>query len=111
MKESDELKSSRAAYLEKLVKFGAINIPASAHYTVPACAHYTAGYKDGSAILLEVAQTCAEAERRLEEITKQRDELLAAIDNVEKMKGRYHTEIAWRRLADLAKSIAAALKG
>ena len=39
-------------------------------------------------------------------LTKQRDELLASIANVEKVKGRYHTEIAWKRLSELAKSIA-----
>ena len=41
-----------------------------------------------------------------EDIAKQRDELLASIANVEKVKGRYHTEIAWKRLSELAKSIA-----
>lgn len=33
--------------------------------SIPPSVHYTAGYKDGSAILLDVAKTCAEAERRL----------------------------------------------
>ena len=70
MKESEELKSSRAAYLEKLKKYGAISMPASAHYT--------AGYNDGSAILHDVADLCEEAERQLIEVTKQRDDLLAA---------------------------------
>ena len=30
-------------------------------------------------------------------------ELLALIENTEKVKGRYYTEIAWRRLVESAK--------
>ncbi|MEN6630015.1 MAG: hypothetical protein ABFC42_10245 [Sulfuricella sp.] len=72
MNESEELKASRAAYLEKLKKHGAISMPATAHYT--------AGYNDGSAILEDVANLCEEAERQLIEVTKQRDELLSACE-------------------------------
>ena len=39
---------------------------------------------------------------RVKALTKERDDLLSAIENVEKMKGRHNTEIAWRRLAELA---------
>lgn len=72
MKESEELQTSRAAYLEKLKKYGAISMPVTAHYT--------AGYNDGSAILQDVADLCEEAERSFIAVTKQRDELLAALE-------------------------------
>ena len=57
MTESKELRAARALYMAKLTKHVALSIPPSIHYT--------AGYKAGSAILLDVANTCAEAERRL----------------------------------------------
>ena len=57
MTESKELRAARMLYMAKLTKHGALSMPPSIHYT--------AGYKDGSAILLDVAKTCAEAERRL----------------------------------------------
>lgn len=74
MKESEELKASRAAYLEKLKKYGAVSMPETAHYT--------AGYKDGSAILQDVANLCEESERQLIEVTRQRDELLVALEQI-----------------------------
>ena len=43
--------------MAKLTNRGALSVPAHVHYT--------AGFKDGSAILSNVAKTCAEAERRL----------------------------------------------
>lgn len=57
MAESKELRAARMLYMARLTNRGARSIPPSVHYT--------AGYKDGSAILLDVAKTCAEAERRL----------------------------------------------
>lgn len=57
MTESKELRAARALYMAKLTKHGALSMPPSIHYT--------AGYKDGGSILLDVAKTCAEAERRL----------------------------------------------
>ena len=57
MTESKELHAARALYMAKLTNPVARSIPPSVHYT--------AGYKAGSAILSDVAKTCAEAERRL----------------------------------------------
>ena len=84
MRESEELKSSRAAYLKNLTKYGAVQMPATAHYT--------AGYKDGSAILQDVANLCEEAERRLIETTKQRDDLIAALENCRLFAARHRKE-------------------
>ena len=39
-------------------------------------------------------------ESRLEKITQQRDELLAAAKNLRDVKGRYNTEIALKRLIE-----------
>lgn len=57
MTESKELRAARMLYMAKLTNPVARSMPPSVHYT--------AGYKAGSAILLDVAKTCAEAERRL----------------------------------------------
>ncbi len=57
MTESKELRAARMLYMAKLTNSVARSIPPSIHYT--------AGYKAGSAILSDVAKTCAEAERRL----------------------------------------------
>lgn len=57
MTESKTLLFCRATYMARLTNRGALSVPAHVHYS--------AGFKDGSAILLSVAKTCAEAERRL----------------------------------------------
>jgi hypothetical protein len=36
-----------------------------------------------------------------ESLRQQRNDLLGALDNLSKVKGRYNTEVAWRRMADL----------
>jgi hypothetical protein len=45
--------------------------------------------------------TTPQPSAEVEQLTQQRDELLAAIDNLEKQKGRYNTEIAYGRLRDV----------
>ena len=77
MKESEELRLARAAYLEKIAKYGA--------FPIPATSHYTAGYKDGSAILWAVANECANVERKAIEMAAQIAELKAENEQTEKL--------------------------
>lgn len=83
-KESKELKERRALYEKTVVMLGATNMLVGAHYT--------AGYLDGNAILQDVANTCAEAEKRLEVVTKQRDELVDLIKNARRTATLKHTD-------------------
>ena len=70
MTESKELRAARMLYMEKLTNPVARSIPPSVHYT--------AGYKAGSAILLDVTKTCTEAERRLAAAEARYEELHVA---------------------------------
>lgn len=74
MSESEEMKAARTKYLDKIKKYGALSMPASAHYT--------AGYKDGSELLMDVVQLCAEAEHRLATLTRQRDLAVSELETV-----------------------------
>ena len=47
-------------------------------------------------------------EQTIESLRQQRNDLLEAVDNLSKVKGRYNTEIAWGRMADLVAKLKAA---
>ena len=97
MKESEELKAARTEYLAKLTRYGGLPMPATAHYT--------AGYKDGSNMLWAVAQNCAEVERRLEDITRQRDLAVSALEELTGVwYGKAVSDMALKALAAIKES-------
>lgn len=64
----------------------------------PVCRGVVGADCEHSAGDFSVPRTDFKSIDRIESLTKQLDELLAAIENLHKVKGRYHTEQAFQAL-------------